>query len=401
MKQAISQEPMSDSSHSCIPEVSESTVTSNRVKSAAMLGIALSVGASGALVPQAEASATISAPAASDTTKAFSSDSKISTNTAAEAGKAVTTSRQTVVAYHTVASGESLWQIAQQHRVGLQDLKIANQLPVEASIRVGQVLRVPATASNISSTGTSETGATLAAEQVVEENAVIASNIEFEIDQSSAKEQSEEVEENAAVASARAEDNEATPTALSQVNPSVEIEIADASEAIEQPSVVTALAAPQPLSSYRIQAGDTLASIASALGTTPQEIISINDLTNPDIIIAGSTLRVPAANGERALAQGGQSPSARRVAVSQFPSSSERLAYLQSTAVRPDAARILDDLRAASPTEPVSVGGEEVTEQDIIGSERSSESVDPYVANLLEEVQEIREQSVQVSEEEN
>ncbi|MEM9150475.1 MAG: LysM peptidoglycan-binding domain-containing protein, partial [Cyanobacteria bacterium P01_F01_bin.3] len=136
MKQAISQESVSDSGHSCSPENQSSP---NRVKSAAMLGIALSVGASGALVSQTEASATVSAPAVSDTTKAFSSDSKASQSQAAEAK----VDQVEIVAYHTVESGESLWQIAQQHRIGLRELKVANGLPPETSIRVGQVLKVP------------------------------------------------------------------------------------------------------------------------------------------------------------------------------------------------------------------------------------------------------------------
>ena len=120
MKQATTQELMSDSSHSCIQDVNEQASSAgNRVKSATMLGIALSVGASGALVSPSEASAAVSVPTTSETTKAFSSESKVSATQSAEAA---TISPQEIVAYHTVASGESLWQIAQQHRVGLQDL---------------------------------------------------------------------------------------------------------------------------------------------------------------------------------------------------------------------------------------------------------------------------------------
>jgi murein DD-endopeptidase MepM/ murein hydrolase activator NlpD len=75
------------------------------------------------------------------------------------------------------------------------------------------------------------------------------------------------------------------------------------------------------------------------------------------------------------------------------------LGHLRSTAVRPEAARILDNLRSASPEAPASVGGEQVTEKDLLSSTTASgESVDPYVANLLSEVREIRSQSVPTSE---
>ena len=115
MRQATSQETVSDSGHSLILESSESN-SSSSLKSAAMLGIALSVGASGALISSPEAVAAINAPT---TTEAFSSNTQ-----AAAASNA--TAPQQIVGYHTVAAGESLWQIAQQHRVGLQDLKSAN-----------------------------------------------------------------------------------------------------------------------------------------------------------------------------------------------------------------------------------------------------------------------------------
>ncbi|MEL6604663.1 MAG: peptidoglycan DD-metalloendopeptidase family protein [Cyanobacteria bacterium J06614_10] len=424
---------MSDSSHSCNPEGNESTTNSTScVKSAAMLGIALSVGASGALVSQPEASAAVSTPQVPATTKAFSSEAKVSAVTASETAE---TSQQRIVAYHTVASGESLWQIAQQHRIGLQDLKSANELPPATSIRVGQVLLVPETGAAlqanavapaegaVSSTTQAVSSATqleqLQASSLTSGDEVASSeaaslkiasaeagDIEFEIEAATSESDTEED----AVAEQTVSEPASEPTLLAQVetpeeegasalqpSPSVEIEIADASTAVESQPVVTALAAPQPFSSYRIQAGDTLDSIASSWGTTTQEIIEANGLTNPDVILTGDTLKVPSGSQEP-VARGGQAPSSE---VAVLPTrNSERLAYLQSTAVRPDAARILDDLRNAAPEGPVSVGGERVTEQDLLSDAdaESAESVDPYVANLLEEVQAIRGETVQVSE---
>ena len=265
MKQAISQESVSDSGHSYSSSESEQT-SASKVKSAAMLGIALSVGASGALVATAEASAAVSAPTVSDTTKAFSSESKASS--ASESSQAA--SQVAIVTYHTVESGESLWQIAQQHQVGLQALKVANELPPETSIRVGQVLRVPGNNAGIE-IEIESTPAVDQAAQSVEEDAsptaeptLVAQSVKgtspestVESDaQAHVQSQLQDVQlQGAEILRLEAVGGEA---------PSIEIEIADASTQVsaqsESAPVVTALAATQSFSSYQIQAGDTIAS---------------------------------------------------------------------------------------------------------------------------------------------
>ena len=395
MKQAISQESVSDSGHSYSPE---SQSNASRVKSAAMLGIALSVGASGALVSQAEASAAVSAPKVSDTTKAFSSDSTVSASQSPKAEPA----QAEIVAYHTVESGESLWQIAQQHRIGLRDLKIANELQPETSIRVGQVLKVP---SNLESapgelsleiigaeTAESASGQITfesVSEPVSTEPVLMAQSLE-----QAATDEAPGVAELTAPPTlvdptAAADDSngnaEVASLEFSEQSATLEIEIADASTQVEaSPVVTTALAAPQSFSNYQIQAGDTLASIASSLGTTTQEIISANGLVNPDVILTGATLRVPQNDGQIARQANSLSNDANSIGGPR--PTSERLAYLQSTASRPDAARLLGEMQSATPTQTYSVGPTE------------TQSVDPYVANLLDEVESVRETPVEASE---
>ncbi|MEL6553143.1 MAG: peptidoglycan DD-metalloendopeptidase family protein [Cyanobacteria bacterium J06621_11] len=388
MKKAISPESLSDPGHSSNPQESESTHASSRVKSAAMLGLALSVGASGALVSGSEVSAAVSPSNTPETTKAFSNSSKISAEQSTEIAEAPQVS---IVAYHTVESGESLWQIAQQHQVGLRALKFANELPPETAIRVGQVLKVPSSVAATESLASSEAVPTDASTLDIEASvgivfeevtpsqpaAVVAQSID------------DSVEVDSANNSVQLSSFEITEQST------VEIEIADASSTESEP-VVTALATPQSFSSYQIQAGDTLASIASSLGTTTQEIINANGLTNPNIIITGATLRVPSSS-EQTLAR-----SSTRSAVSATSgysgSTYERLSYLQSTATRSESP-ILGELRSASPAAPVSVGGEVVTEQDVIRSDSSeNEAADPFVANLLEDVEAVRDSAVSVSE---
>ena len=47
-------------------------------------------------------------------------------------------------AYHTIESGESLWQIAAEHRADVKAIKAANGIAADDVLRVGQVIRVPA-----------------------------------------------------------------------------------------------------------------------------------------------------------------------------------------------------------------------------------------------------------------
>ncbi len=431
LKQAISQESMSDSSHSCIQEVCHATASSSSVKSAAMLGLALSVGASGVLTAQSEAAAAISVPEVSTTTQAFSSDFKVSS-------PAASLPQAQIVAYHTVESGQSLWQIAQLHRVGLQDIKAANELPAETSIRVGQVLRVPgvavaaqppsqtnirnlvaqevkptelATTSQpaleeaeaVAKTKISEQGRT--AEATTSQAVPQLDEAQISIEIASAEIASayvglelsaETIAESSNVETADVEtvDVETVEKAVTLPAASVEIEIANASSAeradtVESAPVIAALVtSPEPFASYQVQSGDTVAGIASSLGTTAAELISVNGLADPDIIMTGATLIVPANGGEKVARQIGQ-PSPTGSAIGS--SGNSRLAYLQSTAIRQNAANAVEEQRNAG------LQASQATENiELVAAAQGG--IDPHVANLLEEVQEIQSQPVQAAE---
>jgi murein DD-endopeptidase MepM/ murein hydrolase activator NlpD len=415
LKEAISQETVSDSSHSCIPEENGCNSPSSSLKSAAMLGFALSVGASGALVSQAEASAAVPAPTPSAATEAFSSNSKVSVVAAEAAAVQSPAAQSQIVAFHTVESGESLWQIAQQYRVGLRELKDANALPPETAIRVGQVLKVPS--STQATTATPQILASITADessiqasQASSQNAPQAIRQQNNLDQQASNQLSAErssaersSEEGTVVAQSVAQSTE------SEIAATPSIQIADASVqtrvAAEAAPVITALATPSTASSvareYQVRAGDTLSKIASSLGTTSEALIRANALTNPNVILVGDVLRVPSSSQATSQATSQASalekPGATLIASSAPASESERLGYLRSTAARPEAAQILEDLRGTTPEALVSVGGEQPTAKDLL-TPAAGDSIDPYVANLLAEVREIRGQSAQASE---
>jgi len=401
---------MADSSHSCIPEENENGQAGGGLKSAAMLGIALSVGASGVIVSQSEASAAISAPT-TPTAESFSTGSEVPASTD-EGVVAGSEAAGDVVGYHTVESGQSLWQIAQQHRVGLRELKEANALPPETSIRVGQVLRVPATSQAAEAQMASST---LIASLVPEEASALATTqpaapqLETQLSEKPTVEVALNELPSEEASEAKPSDEEAIVLESEPTASEISIEIADASQeiaqvqtqSVESVPVVTALATPSSFSHYQVRSGDTLNKIASSLGTTSEALMRANSLVNPNVILAGDTLRVPASVGY-IPAQSSSETIARRDGLAQRASSeistSNQLAYLRSTVARTDSPELLEDLRGAAPQEPASVGGEIVTKEDLLSSRSDSGEVDPYVANLLEEVREIRSRSVSVSE---
>ena len=424
MKQAISQESMSDSSHSCIQRTYQNVSNGSSIKSAALLGLALSVGASGVLVAQSEAAAAVSTMEAPATANAFSSDF--------QGYRPVDSALQTqVVAHHTVESGQSLWQIAQLHRVGLQDLKTANNLPVETSIRVGQVLKVPgaavavqsptqaiiqnltdreskpielATTSNLAP-GEAET---VAKESTTEQNQSAegrstdlqptVQNVpqldkvraSFGIANSEAHTKTDSPSESSVEASV---ESTGAQLAGKEVQPSaaLKVEIAEASSIESKtvsnsaPVVATLTAPSQPLISYQVQSGDTLASIASSLGTTTATLVSVNDLTNPDVIMPGFTLVVPTDSGISGTEIASRSDQSAQTAAK------SRLARLRSTAVRQNGTAA-EDIQSKDTQ----------SSQAVMASDDQAAvaqgGIDPYVANLLEEVQDIQNQPVQVAE---
>lgn len=425
MKEAISQEMMTDSSHSCIPEEQaarehEGSQATSGFKSAAMLGIALSVGASGVIVSQSEASAAISAPSTSAETLSTSPETAISADEIERADQ--NSEDQGAVAFHTVETGQSLWQIAQQHRVGLRELKEANSLPQETSIRVGQVLKVPvsdlasASTTEASSTTSSTLIAGIASERITE---VVTEVAKDQFSAQLAEKPVAEVALNEAVEDEPSVSALALPESEASVS-QISIEIADASQeiarveraaaqasptegsALEPAPVVTALATPASFSHYQVRSGDTLSKIASSLGTTSEELMRANALANPNIILAGDTLRIPSSSLGYIPAQSMPDQSvpvaSERPSAQIEPASRNQLAYLRDTAIREEDSALLAELRGAAPQEPASVGGETVTKADLLSSRSEDAEIDPYVANLLEEVREIRSRSVQVSE---
>ncbi len=104
--------------------------------SAAMLGLALSFGASAPLLTEPEIA--LAADGSNLTVL------PITGQKTAQEPKIASTRMVGSSEYHTVEPGESLWKIAAHHSTDIQAIKDANGIASDEILRVGQVIRVPA-----------------------------------------------------------------------------------------------------------------------------------------------------------------------------------------------------------------------------------------------------------------
>lgn len=109
--------------------------------SAAMIGLALSMGASSLLIPRQNEGATAAEPTQTDA-------ATLSMVPSASAAPAAT------MIEHVVVRGQTLWQLAQRYQVSVEAIASANSLKASDIVRVGQIIRIPAAASEAHITDT-------------------------------------------------------------------------------------------------------------------------------------------------------------------------------------------------------------------------------------------------------
>lgn len=114
--------------------------------SAAMVGLAMSMGATGLLIPRQGDQATAAefpTPEASS-----SSHSRVATLPSASEVGAIPSALDESIE-HVVREGQTLRQLAERYRLSVEALATANDLKPDATLRVGQVLKVPVSAESL------------------------------------------------------------------------------------------------------------------------------------------------------------------------------------------------------------------------------------------------------------
>ncbi|HEY9658359.1 MAG TPA: LysM peptidoglycan-binding domain-containing protein, partial [Allocoleopsis sp.] len=149
MKRAFLRKVKPVSCSSCVDHTSvgESEQTPSGVKrrtrtSAAMVGLALSMGATSLLAPRQGDSATAAESKRSEATP--SSVSHVATRPAGVDAGLASASPATETVDYVVRQGQTLRQIAEHYQISVERLAAANKLNLNATLKAGQVLKVPA-----------------------------------------------------------------------------------------------------------------------------------------------------------------------------------------------------------------------------------------------------------------
>ena len=257
--------------------------------SAAMIGVALSVGACGLLVPQkgdaafaAEKAGTESL--ASEPNAASALDplppSVTATSLTTVALKPMTLASSQI---HTVQEGESLSNIARAYGMTAQQVAQLNQFSMTSVLRVGQTISLPI------ATAPADVVPVLAmvppapslpvASKVLQDAAVVK-----------LKEQQSRLKKS--LAELRSEENPiiaAIPTSQQKAL------TLSGSEAVS-------------FSKHRVEVGETLTTIARSNGVSPSELAALNRISDPNTLFANQVLKVPQVKSFQATPQAKSSP---------------------------------------------------------------------------------------------
>ena len=257
--------------------------------SVAMIGVALSVGACGLLVPQkgdaafaAEKADTESLASEPNTASALDPlpPSVTATSLTTVALKPMTLASSQI---HTVQEGESLSNIARAYGITAQQVAQLNQFSMTSVLRVGQVISLPI------ATAPADVVPVLAMVPPTP-SLPVASKVRQDAAVVKLKEQQSRLKKS--LAELRSEENPiiaAIPTSQQKAL------TLSGSEAVS-------------FSKHRVEVGETLTTIARSNGVSPSELAALNRISDPNTLFANQVLKVPQVKSFQATPQAKSSP---------------------------------------------------------------------------------------------
>ncbi len=314
--------------------------------SAAMIGLAISMGAYNLPIPRQSDSATAAEPAVGESTVSpADSFETAALSPEATASQASSSESKPLSIKHTVQEGQTLWEVARFYGADAAAIALANNLSVDAVLRVGQVLIIP-TDSRIAQAAVTPDNAAImpgyygpvagrlsgtpiasasptplpspveANLKVKQEEALKnlkqkrdslraglatlpsddSSSVKPVSQRGSSSKSADETRVNlpGLLTSEQKAEKAQLPTAL----PSGEQKVAFGSVRNPQSTVRSNPSALpengiEDLVNYRVSPGDTLATIARAHGISLQQLVQANRITNPNHILANQVLVIP------------------------------------------------------------------------------------------------------------
>ncbi len=332
----------------------QTTLSTGRVRSLATIGLAISVGASGILLPRtgdgARASELAQTPEpTAEVQSASASELATSVGDASLVAPVAESSKQVAV---KVQPGQTLWELSQDYAVGSNALATANGIKSDTVLQVGQKLTIPPTevispqqnagntavaapeyapvvdpeqkldltgsepSSRPVQSGPQSTAANSLTTTTPAQNSIAVPNANGAID-SLKKQENRTAELGQTQLGSESETSLSTstvslqspaPTQASSTSATVPVipnaGFGQSASPIEQslvtPSLPSAVVVPsagttpaQTDVSYSVRPGDTLGAIAKAQGVQAKDLISINKLGNPNLLNVNQRLKIP------------------------------------------------------------------------------------------------------------
>lgn len=301
--------------------------------SAAMIGLAISMGAYSLLAPRQGDHAVAAEPTTNEPTNAViptpyqtaAIAPAPESNAAAPAADYPSASGASSVR-HTVQEGETIWQLAKRYGTDASIVAAANGIAPDAVLRVGQVLVIPGAGEVLVAQAASPAGDISAGYYGPIASAAPTSPVQPAVEPTPSEAdnltKADNVEPDLSVETSLKTEQDAALTKLKQKREDLRLSLAKLRDttASEQPSAP--LSAPslqqdatpsvpqlikgteptitpvKPTSvtngaTYRVNPGDTLVAIARNYGVSTQELATANQLSNPNLIEVDQVLTIP------------------------------------------------------------------------------------------------------------
>ena len=319
LKRAIPQKvkpvPASISPSDAVVESMQALPDANRRAgtSAAFIGLALSVGAHGLLMPHQGDSAVAAEPVASESTATVASayDMAALSSDVDAVSPVVGSMRE-----HVVQEGQTLWQIAEVYGVDAASLAMLNNMPLDAVLQVGQSLKVPVdNRIALSNQGQEVSDITAGYYGPVTGTSAAAPSSQTSINPELQQQQEKALE-------ALRQKRDALRVSLNQLKalkPSHQNNLVAPVEPATVESTETSTLKPvvQSATVYRVALGDTLSSIAQAHGLSMEQLARANRLSDPNFLLVNQVLKIP----KSTLKTAGSSPNLVAAKLPEAPAS--------------------------------------------------------------------------------
>jgi murein DD-endopeptidase MepM/ murein hydrolase activator NlpD len=269
--------------------------------SAAMIGLAISVGAYGLPLPNQTDEAIAAEPLAGEpTANALPSEFDIAAVPhRAELPERTQGSSAPRIIEHTVQEGQTLWQLAQFYQVDAATVALNNGISTAAVLHVGQVLKIPTSSQQVVTTAsgvdavnnTPEYYGLIEGARGVDTNQKVVSQAQYG-EALAALRQKQERLRLSLVQLKAANQNDALQ-APGQSAPATAAQIAPEPATIASD---TAVGAP-----YRVAQGDTLGAIAKLHSVSLRQLVAANRLSDPNVLHVNQVLVIPQASAKTSV----------------------------------------------------------------------------------------------------